>query len=112
MDGWKVAVICISINIFLGILLFEWCWFMVKPLREVDEKRDSKYPAFRRLDAPKWRKWKFYPGAITLLPIRMIFSILLVLTAYLASRILSIGHNYAANKPMGRYRYAILTCIF
>lgn len=78
----------------------------------MDEKRDSKYPAFRRLDATKWRKWKFYIGAITILPLRLILTLFLLICCYLSARILSIGHNYAANKPMGRYRYALLTCIF
>ena len=34
------------------------------------------YPAYKRHDAPKWKKWYFYPGAITLLVPRMILTTL------------------------------------
>ena len=40
--------------------------------REVDEARDSKFPAFRRYDANKWARWKFLPGAMLLMPTRII----------------------------------------
>ena len=33
------------------------------------------FPAFRRLDAHNWNKLMFYPGAITLLPIRAILAL-------------------------------------
>jgi hypothetical protein len=60
---------------FCGLALFEYCWSDLKPLREVDEARDSKYPAYRRYDVKNWAKWKFYPGAVTVLPIRYFLSL-------------------------------------
>lgn len=67
---------------FLGLLGFEWAWMQVKPVRDIVEERDSKYPAFRRWDAFRWRKWKFYFGAITVMPLRLFLSFLLVMLCY------------------------------
>ena len=56
----------------LGLCMFEWAWSQVQNIKHVDEARDSQYPAYRRLDAKKWRKWKFYFGAVTWMPIRIV----------------------------------------
>ena len=48
---WIHAIVWPCLNALVGILLFEWCWKVTKPIREIDEDRDSKYPAFRRNDA-------------------------------------------------------------
>ena len=37
-----------------------------------DEDRDRNYPAFRRYDSKNWKRWKFYPGAMLWMPIRII----------------------------------------
>jgi hypothetical protein len=66
-------IILILGYMMLGLFLFEWSWAQVKSIREVNESRDSKYPAYRRLDAIKWRKWKFYFGAVTWMPLRVLF---------------------------------------
>ena len=68
----------------LGLVLFEWSYFKLKVIRESNEARDGRYPAFRRLDVAKWRRWKFYPGALTLLPLRVILGVLIGLLCYLA----------------------------
>ena len=59
-------------NAIFGILLFEFAWYKMRPVREVNETRDSKYPAFRRYDGPKWNKWRFYPGAMTMMIPRLL----------------------------------------
>jgi len=41
-------------------------------MRQVDEKRDKYFWAFRRLDVTKWRRWKLYPGALLTMPARLI----------------------------------------
>jgi|TARA_B110000285_G_C15134511_1_gene625948 hypothetical protein len=45
-------------------------------MREVDEERDSQYPAFRRRDVQNWARWKFYPGAVLVMPTRLILLII------------------------------------
>jgi len=71
---------------FLGLITFEWAWAQVKPIRKIDESRDSKYPAFRRWDVHKWRKWRFYFGAVTFMLLRFICSLLLVIICYIFVR--------------------------
>ena len=89
-----------GVYIFIGLITFEWAWANVKPIRKIDEERDSKYPAFRRWDAHKWRKWKFYFGAITFMPLRILCSILLVLVCYIFVRIFTIGHSFRGDTPL------------
>merc|ERR1712060_308947 len=55
--------------------MFEWAWAKTHRYRAHDELHEMM-PSFRRVDVAKWRKWRFYPGAITLLIPRMICSIL------------------------------------
>ena len=63
-------------NAVLGLLLFEWAWYKTYKVRNPIQELDDIFPAYRRRDAPKWQKWRFYPGAITLLLPRMILAIL------------------------------------
>jgi hypothetical protein len=58
----------------------------MKAIREVNEERDSKYPAFRRYDAKYWRKWKFYFGALTYLPIRFLLVIAIYIVLFIAQK--------------------------
>ena len=50
--------------------MIEWAWYKTKRYRDGNEARDSKYPGYRRLDVHKWARWKFYPGALLILPAR------------------------------------------
>jgi hypothetical protein len=86
-------LIALAVYSFVGFALFEWSWYKIKPIREIDEARDSKYPPFRRLDAQFLKKWKFYLGAITIMPIRFIICILTIVTSYIFVKLISIGHN-------------------
>ena len=74
------------LNALLGLILFEWSWANAKPIREIDEKRDSKYPAFRRYDALHWKKRNFYLGAVTLMPFRLISMIVYVMIVALFTK--------------------------
>jgi len=59
----------------------------------VTEERDSKYPAFRRYDASQWAKWKFYPGALILMPIRVVLAIICFFSCYLITRLFVMCHD-------------------
>ena len=50
------------INWIVGIILCEYAFQKTKPVRKVDEERDSKYPAFRRYDVKNWNRLTFYIG--------------------------------------------------
>lgn len=37
----EIYLILLAINMAIGIALFEWAWKKVKPIREINEERDS-----------------------------------------------------------------------
>jgi hypothetical protein len=85
----------------------------MKPIREVNEERDSKYPPFRRYDAQNWRKWKFYPGAMILMPLRMVVAIMLILMCYVSVRLSTLGHSFANDEPIkGKWKNIFLGYIY
>jgi len=86
------------LNALLGLLIFEVCWKVTKPIREIDEARDSKYPAFRRYDAVKWRRWKFYPGAVTFLLPRFLLVLGNLVLCWVFTVIFTLGANI--DKPL------------
>ena len=68
-----MSTLCIyfGVQAFIGIIAIEYAFYRTKRFREIDEKRDSEFPAFRRLDAKYWARWKFYPGAMFTMPTRL-----------------------------------------
>jgi hypothetical protein len=93
-------VILLILNGIVGLVAFEWAWIQMKPFRNVVKERDEQYPPFRRLDVHLWKKWKFYLGAITLMPIRFILSILSILIVYVLIKFITIGHSIEDGKPV------------
>ena len=78
-------IYAIALYMLSGLALFEWAWASVKSIRDVNEERDSQFPAFRRLDAKKWNKFRFYLGAVTILPLRILiaFGSLIILSIFI-----------------------------
>jgi hypothetical protein len=60
----------------IGLIAIEFALRKLKRMQNIDEKRDSQFPAFRRRDAANWSRWKFYPGAMLCFPFRFISLIL------------------------------------
>ena len=88
-----------------GILLFEWAWSKTFRARKIDEARDSNFPAWRRLDTTKWSRLRFYPGAITILPLRLFSMILLAIVTYPLIRIIYFGVDLTKKIPENRQRF-------
>lgn len=63
--------IAYGIHMLIGFLLFEYAWYRMQRMRDINEERDSKFPVFRRMDVKRWSRWKFYPGAMLTMPARM-----------------------------------------
>lgn len=82
MASYIFYALLLIINAAIGHYIFKWAWKKIKPLREFDEARDSKYPPFRRVDVHKWKFGKFYLGAVTLLPLRFILGLFIVLSLF------------------------------
>ena len=75
--GWiRAFTLIIGIQAVLGIIMIEYALSKMKRIMNIDEKRDSQFPYSRRLDAHKWSRWKFYPGAMFSLPIRFLLLII------------------------------------
>ena len=82
----------------LGILMMEWAWKRTVRIREVNEERDSLFPAFRRTDAHKWNKLMFYPFAMTMVPFRFVFGLIPLASIGVWSWFVRIGHD--ESKPI------------
>ena len=65
---------------------------------------------FRRLDAEKWRKWKFYPGAMFFLVPRLLILVILAIILLILLTIFLIGHD--KTKPMSGCRRWIVRRIY
>ena len=63
-------------NALLGVLLLEYSWSKTKHFRAPIPELDALMPAWRRNDAKYWQKWKFYPGAMTVMLPRIFAGIL------------------------------------
>ena len=61
----------LGIQAIIGLIGIEFAFYKFTRYMENDEARDSNFPAFRRYDAPHFRRWKFYPGALLFMPTRM-----------------------------------------
>ena len=64
--------IYLGVQAVIGLIAVEWALYKFRRYMEVDEDRDSNFPAFRRTDAHKYARWKFYPGALLLMPTRFL----------------------------------------
>ena len=79
------------LNAAFGAVIFEWAWHKGRRIREVDEKRDGLFPAFRRNDTQRWSKLKLYLGAVTILPLRVLAFLTLTIIVYPVVRIIFLG---------------------
>ena len=101
--NWLIIAI---VNAFLGLLLFEWAWFKTRRSRAPIYELSAQFPEMSRPDALRWQKWKFYPGAVTLLLPRLLFAIGTFVWVSILMRICMIG--YTENGPMSRARHFIV----
>jgi len=91
-------------NATVGIILFEWAWSKTARVRHVDGARDSLFPGWRREDVKKWSRLRFYPGAVTILPLRFFCFLLIALITYPVIRLIFIGVDITKKVPENRRR--------
>ena len=70
LSFWHYAFLCYWA---FTISAIEWALMKAKPLSNVDEERDSKYPAFRRYDTKYWVRPYLYVGSL-FMPIKVLFT--------------------------------------
>ena len=86
-------------NALVGILCLEFALGKTKKHRKADEERDKNYPAFRRYDAPKWSRWRLYPVAVTIMPLRLLTFVCLFISCGISLSILTFGLKGKDPKP-------------
>ena len=75
-NSMLVFMIYMIVQAVIGILAIEYALSRSARMAKVDEERDGNVPFFRRLDAKNWTRWKLYPGAMLIMPTRIILLIL------------------------------------
>ena len=109
-NSWRV--ILIVLNAVIGLIAFEWAWYKTQRHREVIPELDKLMPAFRRRDTHKWRKWRFYPGAMTILVPRFFLSWIAGLLAVIQINLLLIGHDMSTPLPQTGCRKCLLRFVY
>ena len=89
------------INAILGLVSFEYVWYKSRRHRKPIKELDELMPAFRRIDAHRWSKWRFYIGSFFLWP-RGFIALTYMLVHCLNSKILFLGHDL--NTPVTGFR--------
>lgn len=90
------------INALLGLIVFEWAWYTTRRLRNPIHELNAQFPELCRPDAPRWWKWKHYPGAMTMMLPRFVLLLLLGPLLALCIKICMCCHD--RNKPMNVVR--------
>ena len=102
VDAWVSWTIALSINAVLGVALLEYAWYKTRRFRHPIHELNAQLPELSRFDAPEWKKWKLYPGALTLLIPRLVIGLGLCVFMMLACNVFLIGHD--RSKPLNKFR--------
>lgn len=89
----------------LGAFMLEWAWHNTQRIHNVDEERDSCFPAFRRPEAKNWNKAAFYPMAVTTVPARIWVAIMVCPGTATFSNIVLFGYS---QRPVLGWRKPLL----
>ena len=114
-SSWQV--ILILVNAVLGLIAFEYAWWKARRFRRPVAELDALMPAFRRNDVVKWRKWAFYPGALTMCLPRFLFgvSVGFLLTIFLTLALIGQAKDEpirGCRRVIIRWTYKFLTFLF
>ena len=107
---WSFGTILLALNAFCGLCMMEWAWHKFRRFRNPNRDLDVLYPAYRRDDATKWKKWKLYPGAMTILIPRILISVLVAISLVIWLNIFMLGHT--KDTPITGCRRAILSFFY
>ena len=102
--------ILLTVNALIGLALFEWAWAKSYRFRNPIKELDDMFPATKRIDATKWKKWYFYPGAVTLLLPRFVLGTLCFASMVMWINITMIGQE--RNAPIGEQRKRCLLFLY
>lgn len=100
--------IILSVSVISGILSLEYAFFKTRRYRKLDEMRDGAWPLARRNDVHRWARWKFYPGAMILLPLRLTLLVSTLLIGAVLIPTLCMCHNFQKRPLTGCRKWAIV----
>ena len=98
------------VNAVLGLISFEWAWYKLYRFRRPIPELESLMPAFRRNDVKYWRKWLYYPGAVTIMWPRFLFGVIDASILVLLVKIVLIGQPM--REPIVGFRRSLVRYIF
>ena len=98
MEEYRGLIIYLVFNAVIGLISFEWAWYTTRRHRKPILELSAQFPELCRNDAPKWKKWKHYPGAITFLVPRFVICLALGLLMALVIKLCLIG--YGRERPL------------
>ena len=85
--------VLLVLNAIIGLIAFEWGWRKTRRFRNPIEELNAQFPELCREDARHWKKWKLYPGALTLLVPRLIWILSIALIMVILLNVILIGHK-------------------
>ena len=106
-DSIRMWLIILTVNAILGLLLFEWAWFKTRRSRAPIHELNAQFPELSRPEAPRWKKWKHYPGAVTFLIPRLFIGVGIFIWSGILIRTCMIGF-IDNGKPVSRVRHFIV----
>ena len=107
---WSFGTILLALNALTGLIILEWSWFKFRRFRNPNRDLDALYPGIRRNDSPNWKKWKLYPGAMTLMLPRLIITTLIAISLLIWLNLFMLGHT--EGDPITGCRRSILTFLY
>ena len=110
MDEHRGLIIFAIVNAVLGLALFEWAWYKTRRFRNPIIELNAQFPELSRNDAPHWRKWKLYPGALTIMLPRFVGLLAIGGVMWLLLKFWLCCHK--PEKPMGRCRRCLVRWTF
>ena len=98
-------------NAVLGLSLFEYCYYNLRRIRDPStDALSSRYPSYRRTDVQDWARWKFWPGAMTIMFPRFFFMVIICSIHGVIINIFLIGHD--CEKPQTGWRKTLVRFLY
>ena len=72
MSWSRILIYYMSVQAIIGAILMEYSMSRTRRFRDADEVRDGRFPWFRRYDAPNWNRVSLYPGALLIMPTKIL----------------------------------------
>ena len=108
---FTLLIYVLGFNFVVGLCLFEYGWSKTRRFRNPNLDLNAIYPAYHRDDALRWQKYRFYPGAVTLLVPRFVLTCIIGLIMWFWLGVFTIG-KADDGTPISGCRKTCLSLIF